>query len=85
MVISANFKMSTLFVVSQVLGAKVSSEWRLNLGFGTEKMCPFSLNRGVPLIQVTDTKIIWVFFRDQSLCPLNGGVPEERGSTTFFH
>ena len=85
MVISANLKMSTLFVVSQVLSAKVSSEWRLNLGFGTQKMCPFSLNGGVPFIQVTDTKIIWVFFREQNLCPPNGGVPEERGSTIFSH
>ena len=67
--------MSTLFVVSHVLSATVSSEWRLNLGFGTHKMCPFSLNGGVPLIGATDTRIIWVFFQDQSLCPLNEAVP----------
>ena len=73
---SAKLKMSTLFVVSHVLSAKVSSERRLNLSFGNQKMCPFSLNGGVPLIEVTDIRIIWVFFQDQSLCPLNGGVPE---------
>ena len=49
-----------------------------------ENVCLFPEWR-CPFIQVTDTKIIWVFFRDQSLCPLNGGVPEERGSTRFFH
>ena len=74
-VISANLKISTLFVVSHFLSAKVSSEWRLNLGFGTQKKCSFSLNRGVPSREVSlDTKNMWVFFRDQSLCPLNRGV-----------
>ena len=34
--------------VSHFLIAKVSPEWRLNLGFGTQKECPFTLNRGVP-------------------------------------
>ena len=41
----------------------MSSEWR----------CPF--NRGVALIEVTDTKCKWTFFQDQNFCPLNGGVP----------
>ena len=49
--------------------------WRLNMGFGTQKKCPFPLNSGVPSLGVTDTKIMWTFFCDQSLCPLNGGVP----------
>ena len=31
----------TLFVVSQDLSAKVSPEWRLHLGFETQKKVPF--------------------------------------------
>ena len=44
-VISVNINLSTLFVISHVLSTKVSPEWRLNLGFGTQKKCPF--NRGM--------------------------------------
>ena len=54
----------------------LSPEWRLNPGFDTQKECPFHLNKGVPSIEVIDTKVIWVFFWDQSLCPLNRGVPK---------
>ena len=36
-VITVHLKLSTLFVISHVLGAKVSPEWRLNLVFGTQK------------------------------------------------
>ena len=50
MVISVHLKISTFFVVSHVLSAKVSPEWRLNPGFRTKKTCPFPLNRGVPSI-----------------------------------
>ena len=64
-----------LFVVSNVLIARVSPEWRLKPGSATQKKCPFLLNRGVPLKEVTNTKIMWALFRDQILCPLNGGVP----------
>ena len=42
--------------------AKVSPEWRLDLGVGTLKKCPFPLNRGVPSKEVTNTKIMWTFF-----------------------
>ena len=42
--ISAHLKISTLFVISHILRAKVSPEWWLNSGFGTQKRCPF--NRG---------------------------------------
>ena len=42
---------------------------------GTKKSCAFPLNRGVPSIEVTNTKITWTFFRDYILCPLDGGVP----------
>ena len=57
-VITVHLKLSTVFVISHILGAKVSAEWRLNLVFGTQKKCPFSLNGGVPSIEVTDTKIM---------------------------
>jgi len=40
-VISVHVKLSTLFMVSHVLSAWVSPEWRLNPGFGTQKKCPF--------------------------------------------
>ena len=64
----------------------VSPEWRLNLGFGTHKKCPFPLNRGVPEKEVTITVVMWTFYRDQILWPLNGGVPlievsQRKGST----
>ena len=39
--ISVHLKISTFFVVSHVLSAKVSPEWRLNPGFRTKKTCPF--------------------------------------------
>ena len=34
----------------------------------------FPLNRDVPSIGVTDLEIMWTFFQDQILYPLNGGV-----------
>ena len=46
----------TLFV------CEVSPEWRLKLGFGTKKKCPFPLYRGHPSLEVTDTKIMQTFF-----------------------
>ena len=76
MIISVHLKTSTFFVVSHVLSAKVSPEWRLNPGFRTKKTCPFPLNRGVPSIQVTDIKITWTSFSDQILCPLYGVVTQ---------
>ena len=47
-VISVHLNSSTLFMVSHGLRAKVSSEWKLISGFGTQKKCPFPLNRGIP-------------------------------------
>ena len=53
-------KRSTVLVarVSHFLSAKVSPQRRLNPGFGILKKCPFPdpLNRGVPSIEVIDTK-----------------------------
>ena len=40
-----------LFVVSHLLSTNVSPEWRLNPGFGTQKKCPFPLNRDLCLLQ----------------------------------
>ena len=66
-------------MVCHLFIAKVSPEWGLNPGFGTQTKCPFPLNRGVPSLEVTNTKIMWTFFRDKILCPLNGGdIPKER-------
>ena len=74
-VTGVHLNLSTLFVASRFLSAKLFPEWRLNPDFGTQKRCPFPLNRCVPSTEVTDTKLMWTFFRDQILCPLNGGVP----------
>ena len=61
-------------------------EWRLNPGFGTKKECSFPLNTSsylevCPSIEVTDSKIMWTFFREQIMfvspewrCP-KGQVP----------
>ena len=82
---------STIIVVSHFLtflSAKVFPEWKLNPGFGTQKKCFFPLNKSIPSIEVTNTKILWTFFRDQILSPLNGAVPwievsQRRGSTVL--
>ena len=91
--ISVHLKISTLCVVSHVLSVKVSPEWKSNPGFGTQKTCPFPLNRVVPSTEETDSKIMWTFFRDQILCPLEWRCPlnrrvrermsQRRGSTVF--
>ena len=52
------FKVINRLCDQYVLGAKVSPEWRLNLVFGTQKKCPFSLEGSVPSIEVTDIKIM---------------------------
>ena len=39
MVTIENLNLSTMFVDSYFLSAKVSPEWRLNQGFGTQKSC----------------------------------------------
>ena len=38
------------------------------------KKRPSRMNRGVPSIEETNTKIRGIFFGDQILSPLNGGV-----------
>ena len=73
----------TLFVVSQDLSAKVSPEWRLHLGFGTQKKCPFPLNRAVPSISnryknYGNTFPGPNFVSPEWRRPLHRGVPKER-------
>ena len=43
-----NTNVLTIFVASHSLISKVSSEWKVNPGFVTQKKCPFPLNRHVP-------------------------------------
>ena len=55
-------------------------------GFRDQKKCSFPLSRGVPSIEVTDTKItvhVNIFFLGQILCSLNKGVPKEMFHCTF--
>ena len=66
-VIRVHWNLSTVFVVSHVLSAKVSPEWTSNQGFGTQKNVPF------PWIEVSIP--MWTFLRDQILCTLYGFVP----------
>ena len=57
-VVSVHLNISKILVVSLFLRAKVSPDWRFHLGFGTWKKCPSPLNRVVPSIEVTNTKIV---------------------------
>ena len=52
-----HFNLSIIFEVSHFLIAKVSLNG-LNPGFRTQKKCPIPLNRSVPSIEATNTKII---------------------------
>ena len=89
--IRVHLKISALFVVSHFLSAEMSPELmevKTNPGFRTQKTCSFLSNQGVPSTEITDTKIIWTFSRDQILCALNWGVlwiemPQRRCSTVF--
>ena len=49
--------MNLFFGLVTFLSAKVSPEERLNPGYRNLKECPFPTNRGVPWIEVPDTKI----------------------------
>ena len=49
--------LSTLFVISHVLSAKVFPEWKSNPVFGTQKTCTFPLNRGDASLDGTDSNI----------------------------
>ena len=77
-------KWSKIFVVNHFLSAKVLPEWRINPGFGTQKKCPFPLNRGVPSTEVRNKYKNHVniflgpnFVSLEWTCPLNRDVPNE--------
>ena len=57
-------------LVSHLLSNKVKPGLR-----NTEKVFLSPDCRGVPSVEIKDTKIMWTFLRDQILCPLNGRVP----------
>ena len=65
-------ELSTLFVVSHILSAKVSPGWRLNLAHGT-----LPLNRGVPSIG-NRYKYNVNIFSGPNFVSLNRSVPKER-------
>ena len=64
-VISVHLKILALFVVSHAFWVLVSPlhKGRTQIS-GPRKRFPF------PCVEVTDTKVMWTFFRDQILCPL---------------
>ena len=83
-----NYNLCELIHVLKIL-AKVTSkqtlkvfpEWRFKPGFRTQKNCLFPLNRGVPSIEETNTRIyIRTFFPGTKLWrgPLNRSVLKER-------
>ena len=63
---SEHLNESTISVVCHLFIAKVSPEWRLSPGFGTQTKCPFPLNRGV--------------FPGQNFVPWMEEVSQRRGS-----
>ena len=86
---SEQWNLSTLFVVSHFSSTKVSPGRGVKNRPGSRKRGSFPLNRGVSSTEVTNIKIMWTFFRDQILCPLNGGVPwidvsQRRSSTVLL-
>ena len=48
----------SLLSVTFIVLLNVSPKWKLNLGSRTKKKCPFSMNGGVPSIEVKDTEIV---------------------------
>ena len=60
---SEHLYLSTIFVVSHFWRTFdcYSLDWRLHQVFGTLKKCPFPLNRDVPSLEVTNTKIMWIY------------------------
>ena len=65
----------TLKLIDYFCGQSCSL-WLLSLNGGWIRVS--GPRKSVPSIEVTNTKIMSTFFRDQILCPLNGGVPKER-------
>ena len=84
-VTSEHLNLSTIFVVNSFLIAKVTPEWRVNPGFGTQKKCPFSCgDRLCPFYRGNKNKDYVNIFPGPNFvspewrCPLNRGVLEER-------
>ena len=77
------YMLSTPLVVGHYFSAKVSPEWRLNLGVATQKKCPFPLNRSVPSLEVTDAKIMWTIFGTKVCVPWME-VSQRRGFTVYY-
>ena len=73
-----HFNLSLIFLVSHFWIAKVSPEWRLNLGFGTQKKCPFPFKRGGRYKDYVNIFPGPNFVSLERRCPLNRGVPKER-------
>ena len=80
--ISVHLKISALFVVSHFLSVEVSPEImevKINPGFRTQKSVPFLwIEVTRPFNRGNRYKDYVHIFRDQILCPLNGGVLKER-------
>ena len=70
------WNLSTFFVVGHVLSASVVWMECKPVGFRSQKSVIFLLRH--PFHGGTDIKIMWTFFQDQIMCPLNGGVPWNR-------
>ena len=80
-VTSEHLNLSAIFVINHSsLNAKVSLWMKVNPVFrNPEKVSLFFWKEvTLQLMELTNAKIMWTFFRDQSLCPLNGGVSKER-------
>ena len=73
-VTSKHLNLSKILVVNHFFSAKVSAEWRLNQGFGTQKKCPFPVNRSIPSTEVTKQRL-YDHFSGTKFVSLNGGVP----------
>jgi len=63
--------LSTLFVASNFFVPWIAVKPMLR---NKEKVSLSPQNRGVTSTEVTDTEIMWAFFQNQILCPMNGGV-----------
>ena len=73
---SKHLNLSTIFVVSHFLIAKVYPEWRLNPRFGSQKKCPFHRgNKYKDYVNVFPApNSVFLEWR----CPLHKSVPKER-------
>ena len=59
--------------------AKVPPYWKLNPGFVAQKNCLFPLNRGVPSMEVTNSKVMWTSISGTKFCDPWMEVAQRRG------